>query len=119
MAFNYGRVANSALRLLTKFGQPVTLTQKTPGVYNPETGEVAVVDAAQSATGVVLDYGTKSIDGALIMVGDRKLLLSPVGIDTPAVNDVVSIGEVTYTITLIKETNPAGTPVLYECNIRP
>lgn len=117
MAFNYAKVANSTYNLIVRFGQGITLVRRTSGSYDPETGEVAVSEIAQLTVGVVLDYGTKNIDGTLIKAGDKQLLTPAT--TTPGVNDNAIIAGTSYTITMVKEVSPGGTPVLYDCNIRP
>lgn len=118
MAFDYASIAKEVSSLLVDFGQSVTLTNKSVGDYEVATGASTVTSTEQAAIGVVFDYGTKNIDGVLIKAGDKQLYIASVGISAPKVNDTITIGGVIYTITLVKSINPAGTPVLYECNIR-
>jgi hypothetical protein len=103
---------------LADFGQLVTLTTKTVGAYNPATGNAAVTISTQQVKAVVFPHGSKDIDGTLIQQGDQKLLLSMAGVTAPHLDDTVTIGATTYTITFIKLLAPAGINVLCECNIR-
>jgi hypothetical protein len=120
----YTRLQNTAQKLLKGKGQSLTLTKITAGTYNPSTGGVTGgTTSTQLAYGAVFEYGNKNIDGTLIKVGDKQLLLSAFKTDgtaltAPVVNDTVTIGGTTYTITQAKSSAPAGTVVLYDCNVR-
>ena len=116
--FDYASVDTDVNEQLRFFGQDMTLTHRIADGYNVVTGTVLVTDTNEAAIGLVFDYGNKNIDGTLIKAGDRQLYLSPTGITTPEVDDTVTIGAGTYTITMVKSLNPAGTTLLYECNIR-
>ena len=121
----YARLQNTANRLLKGKGQSITLTKVTAGTYNPATGGfTGASTSTQSAYGAIFDYGTKQIDGTLIKAGDKNLLLSAFKTDgaaltAPVLGDTVSIGGVTYTLVEpLKEVNPAGTVVMFDCNVR-
>lgn len=103
---------------MADLGQMVTLTTKSVGAYNPATGNAAVTVSTQQVKAVVFPRGAKDIDGTLIQQGDQKLLLSMAGAAAPHLDDTVTIGTTTYTITFIKLLAPAGINVLCECNIR-
>ena len=121
----YARLQATANRLLKGKGQSLTLTKITAGTYNPATGGfTGAGTSTQTAYGTILDYGAKQIDGTLIKAGDKQLLLSAVKTDgtaltAPVLGDTVTISSVVYTLVEpLKEVNPAGTPVLFDCNLR-
>ena len=121
----YARLQSTADKMLKGKGQSLTLTKVTAGTYNPETGGfTGAGTSTQMAYGAIFDYGTKQIDGTLIKAGDKNLLLSAFKTDgaaltAPVLGDTVSIGGVVYTLVEpLKEVNPAGTVVMYECNLR-
>lgn len=118
MAFDYSGVVTLADEILREYGQTITITSKSAGAYDVATGAAAVTQSTQTATGVVFDYGTRAIDGTLIKVGDKQLLLSASGLTAPAISDIAIIGNISYVITHIKEVNPAGTSIMLDCNIR-
>lgn len=104
-------------------GQAVTITKQTPGSYNTSTGVATVTTSAQYSYGVVFPVNDRNIDGTLIKQGDKRLLLSVLNtagaaLTAPSINDTVTVGSVTYTITDIKPLAPAGTVLYYDCNIR-
>lgn len=119
----YAKMQATANRLLKGKGQSITLSRQTAGAYDPATGTAAVTVTTQTAYGAMFEYGDKNIDGVLIKEGDKQLLLSALNsagtaLVAPVLNDTVLIDSVTYTITRIKPLSPAGTTVLFDCNIR-
>ena len=123
MAFDYSEIATSVDEILTEFGQSVTVSRKTAGTYDEETGIAAVSTSTQTVIGAVFEWNNKDVDGTLVRDGDMKLLLSPkttagATLTRPAANDQVTIGGKAYSIVAVKPLSPAGTAVMYECNIR-
>jgi hypothetical protein len=119
----YAKMQATANRLLKGKGQSITLTRRTAGTYDPATGTAAVTVTTQTAYGAMFEYGDKNIDGTLIKEGDKQLLLSALNsagtaLVAPALNDTVTINTVVYTVVRIKPLSPAGTTVLFDCNIR-
>jgi hypothetical protein len=119
----YAKMQATANRLLKGKGQSITLTRQTAGAYDPATGTAAVTTTTQTAYGAMFEYGDKNIDGVLIQEGDKQLLLSALNsagtaLVAPALNDTVTINTVVYTVVRIKPLSPAGTTVLFDCNIR-
>lgn len=118
----YERMQSTANRLLQGKGQLVTLTRQSAGTYTPGSA-VTITATTQAVYGAVFEYGNKNIDGTLIKEGDKQLLLSAfnsagVALTAPVLNDTVTIGSNSYTITRIRPLSPAGTVVLFDCNIR-
>lgn len=126
MADFYERMQKTSNRLLNGKGQSITLTHVAPGVYDPATGGTsAATTTVQAGTGTVLDWEAKYVDGTLIKNGDKKLLLSPLNtaggvLTAPVLGDkVTDAAGVVYTLVEPLGTlSPAGTPVLYDCNMR-
>lgn len=118
--FNYKKSQATATKLIKNFGQELILTHVDNGVYNPSTGLIPSVTTNQTGIGVLLDHGNREIDGTLILMGDKKLLLSAKDITKPEINDTCFINFVNYTIKEpLIEINPAGTvPVMYKLNLR-
>jgi hypothetical protein len=119
----YAKMQATANRLLKGKGQGITLTRQAAGAYDPATGTAAVTTTTQTAYGAMFEYGDKNIDGTLIKEGDKQLLLSALNsagtaLVAPALNDTVTINTVVYTVVRIKPLSPAGTTVLFDCNIR-
>jgi hypothetical protein len=116
VTFDYAASAATATRLLTKFGAAATLKRQTAGAYNPATGATTVTVTSLTTTAAVFDFDAKHIDGTLILVGDKRAYLAPAY--TPAQGDVLAWQGTDYQVVAVKAVSPAGTPVLFECQIR-
>ncbi len=114
----YDELAEIADELLKEFGQEVVIRRVMAGEYNPETGSATLTTVDQAGVGAVFDYGDRLIDGSMILSGDKQLFLSPVGIGAPTPEHKAIVGQDTYNIVRVKTTAPAGTAVLYECQLR-
>jgi len=121
-AFDYAKTATTAVRLLTKFGQSVTLARRSTGAYDPTLSAAPVTETLETRKAVLLDYdrinfGETLQDGTRIQAGDRRCLMGTDG-SAPTNFDAVVVGGERYPIKVVKELNPAGTPVLYDMLIR-
>lgn len=118
----YDEMALMALERITEFGQPVTIRDIVKGEYDPDTSMTppdSVVE--RTAQGILLDFtGQEFQTNSLIKVGDKKLKIAAAGLG-PApslLSKVVVQGKNWTIIPPLKEINPAGTPILYELQIR-
>lgn len=116
----YDRMASTALRLIERFGQTVTLRDIVPGEYDPVTGsQTPDVEVDQPAQAILQDYalqhsGMSYAEDTVIKQGDKKILVAAQGITPPTLTTIVIADGATWTIVNIKEINPAGTPLVYE-----
>jgi hypothetical protein len=124
MSFDYSDTANDADEAIGEMGQSVTLTHTVAGTYAPGTG-ITNTTTEQTGTGAVADWDARQVDGTLIKTGDKRLLLSPLNtsgaaLTPPVLGDTVTdAASKVYTLTAPLETlSPAGTVVLYTCNMR-
>ena len=106
-------------------GQAITLTRQSTGTYNPATGTNAVTTSTQNCTGVVIEYDAKAIDGDLVRMGDKKLLLSPLNTAGTAITapvpdeSTVTLADASvWTVKNVDTLDPAGTAILYTLQIR-
>lgn len=122
MAGFYDEMAATALELITEFGQPVTIRDVQPGDYDPVTGfETPGVEREQIAQGILLEFtGQEFAANTLLKAGDKKLKVAAQGLQwaPQLLNTVVIQGEEWSLIPPLKEINPAGTPLLYELQVR-
>jgi len=121
----YDDMALTAADLLTELGQVVTLTHTVSGAYDPATGTTgADTTTTQTVTGVEEFYSARSIDGTLILAGDKKFHLSPLNAAGAAITPPVAEDKITFadgavwTIKAVMPVSPAGTPVLFTLQIR-
>ncbi|MEN4946647.1 MULTISPECIES: hypothetical protein [Pseudomonas] len=121
MAF-YEEMAVMALEMITEFGQPVTISKTQPGEYDPDIGgEAPGVTVEQVAQGILLDFtGQEFQNNSLIKQGDKKLKIAAQGLAwVPGLLDkVIAQGRIWSIVPPLKEVNPAGTPILYELQVR-
>jgi hypothetical protein len=121
MAF-YDEMAVMALEMITEFGQPVIISRTESGEYDPNQGaEVPGATIEQIAQGILLDFtGLEFQANSLIRQGDKKLKIAAQGMAwVPGLLDkVVAQGRTWSIVPPMKEVNPAGTPVLYELQVR-
>jgi hypothetical protein len=122
MATFYDEMAVMALEMITEFGQPVTISKAEQGEYDPETGgEAPGATVEQIAQGILLDFtGQEFQNNSLIKQGDKKLKIAAQGLAwVPGLLDkVVAQGRTWSIVPPLKEVNPAGTPILYELQVR-
>ena len=120
----YEKMQKTSDRLLISKGQAVVLKHTVVGEYVPGSGVETTV-STQYGTGAVVDWESRQVDGTLVKIGDKRLLLSPLNtsgaaLTAPVLGDTVTdtAGKV-YTLTAPLETlSPAGTVILYTCNLR-
>ena len=121
MAF-YDEMAVMAFDLITEFGLPVTLRTLTPGWYDPELGETTPETVTeQVGQGILIDYtGLEFQANSLIKQGDKKLKLAAKGLSSAPslLSKVIADGKTWAIVPPLKEVNPAGTPLLYELQVR-
>ncbi|MDP9528500.1 hypothetical protein [Pseudomonas protegens] len=121
MAF-YDEMAVMALEMITEFGQPVTIRDFKPGEYDPDTdsaGPDTIIE--QTAQGILLDFtGLEFQNNSLIKQGDKKLKVAAQGLEwaPDLLNKVIIQGRTWSIVPPLKEINPAGTPILYELQVR-
>ena len=121
MAF-YDEMAVMALEMITEFGQPVTIRDIKPGEYDPDTdsaGPDTIIE--QTTQGILLDFtGLEFQNNSLIKQGDKKLKIAAQGLAwaPDLLNKVIIQGRTWSIVPPLKEINPAGTPILYELQVR-
>lgn len=122
MATFYEEMAATALELITEFGQPVTLRDIVKGAYNPGDGSHTPDTVTErTAQGILADYtGREFQANSLIQQGDKKLKIAAAGLASPPSlqSKVVIQGKTWSIVPPLKEINPAGTPLLYELQVR-
>jgi len=122
MATFYDEMAVMALEMITEFGQPVTIRAITVGEYDPDTGSAPPdTITEQTAQGILLDFtGQEFQNNSLIKQGDKKLKIAAQGLAwaPDLLNKVIVQGRTWSIVPPLKEINPAGTPILYELQVR-
>lgn len=120
MSAFYDDIASVADDLLHEFGQAGVLGSVSDGAYNPETGEAGPVSTPHAVTAAVFDFSQTYIDGTLIRTGDKRALVSVVGLAVaPKQGDTLTdAGGSVYQVVEAKATAPAGQTVLWTLQVR-
>lgn len=122
MANFYDEMATMALQMITEYGQIVTLRNLRRGEYDTEASAPAPPSIVeQEVQGLLLEYTGREFEASsLILTGDKKLKIPAQGLAwVPGLGSKVVIQGVEWAIVPpIKEINPAGTPILYELQVR-
>lgn len=123
MTFDYAKTAATGDRLLKRFGAASSLTRRTEGAYDPNTGSSTVTETVQPCTAAMFDFNTQlsgtRFDGqSLIQSGDKQVYVSSVGMAAPAPGDFLVFGGVSYAVIAVKRLAPSGVDVLYELQVR-
>ncbi|MBV7434493.1 hypothetical protein KRX19_05570 [Cardiobacteriaceae bacterium TAE3-ERU3] len=117
----YQEMQDAGAELIAEFGQPVTIKRKAISGYNPHLGAVTTsTTETQQGIAVLSDMklvgsGQAYADGSLVEIGDKSITLSAKGLTfVPTTGDTISdVNGAVWKIINVKETNPAGTPVVY------
>jgi hypothetical protein len=119
MGVNYTALEATATRLLRDNGQAITFSYETGEVINPATGTVTTPasESTVSGYGVASNYKNAEIDGQSVLASDLKLLASNVATE-PKANWKVGVNGKTWRVMQVMPINPAGTNVMYICQIR-
>lgn len=114
----YDRAAATAERLLKRYGAPMALKRTVEGDYDPSTGSSSSVTQEHAATGVMLEYEQRDVDGSLIQQGDQRVYLSPDLAVTPETGDTLSLNGSLFTVVVSRALAPAGKVVLHDVQVR-
>lgn len=117
MSAFYSKMAQTAVRLLTKFGTDAILTKGGVSVRDKVAGTVTKSGySVHTVKAVITEYNTKLIDGQTILQGDRKIILDPR--IKPEVGDSVNVAGSTWNIVHVQVSEPAGIPLTYTLQVR-
>ena len=129
-----------ATKLITKYGQGMTLTRTVKGAYNPDTGvtgadSIVVYDCIgfiQNIDSAAANqfYSTSTLQDTLIQKQDQMIMLSATlyRTDAPTVplldiaptptTDVITVGSVKYAIIANIPLEPSGVPIFHTIQVR-
>lgn len=119
MGVNYTALQATATNLLRDNGQSITFTYETGEVIDPATGTVTTPasETTIAGFGVATNYKNAEIDGQSVLASDLKLLASNIATE-PQVDWQVTVNSKTWRVMSVMPINPAGTNVMYICQIR-
>ncbi len=115
MSVFYDEMAEVADELLSEFGQTATVGVPGAQTLNTTTGIKTPTYTNHTVTAAVFDYPQKLIDGSLIKVGDKRVLVSAVGITfSPApLQKFTDVNGLEYKVINARAVAPAGQSVLW------
>ena len=119
-AIDYTSIAANALSAIQDAGAAVVVTRTTEGALDPATGTTAAATVTTATGyGVQTQYNARDIDGTIIKRGDMRLLIASSGLTIePDVGDTATIDSVVWNVVNVESVSPAGTPVLFICQVR-
>jgi len=102
--------------LLQDYGSDLTLTRQVGAAYSPTTGKLSAgTTSTYTVRGVFINYRDENVDGTVIRMGDRRLLVRAQGAGTtPQIGDRVSGLELVDVRTIA----PNGVAVAWSCQAR-
>lgn len=111
--------AQTAARLLAKYGEPLTVTFTDWAEYDPITGADvgSSTISTVAAMGYTSAYHTKEIDGTVIQAGDIRLILELIT-PVPIIGCLVEVDSTTYRIMDIRSVRLSGDNIIFICQIR-
>jgi hypothetical protein len=108
----YNSMAATASKLITKFGAVGEIKRTTGGSIDPVTGTVtAGTTVIYTPNTIVQKYADELVDGTRILSSDRMIILD--NTIEPVSTDTITIGGENWSIVSIRESNPAGIPLVY------
>lgn len=117
MAFDYDAITSTASTLLKNFGQTITVTYSTSESYDVKQQKNVKNTNTFTGFGVLTTFKTTEIDGENIKSSDIKLILQSTDI-APKIGNVVTADSIDYRVVNVNPKNPAGTTIVYECQLR-
>lgn len=112
-AFDYTRLAATATRLLTRFGQSGTLHRvTTSGGADP-----TVTEADETITAAVMSYDTAEIDGVTILRNDLRVIVAKLDTE-PSTKDFVTVNGIRMAIKGVTTLSPANSAVYHVLQAR-
>lgn len=119
--FDYAAKRDTADRLLTQFGQAIALRSV---VASGSEFEPTYTPTDYATKAAILDYTARQIDGENILLTDRRALvaagpLAALGVTTiKAGDDTLVVGGAAIPIVRVIPLAPAGTVVMFDCQLR-
>jgi len=115
-----------ALKLIAKFGTPISYTSVVTGAYNPVTSSASVTPTVYQISGVIDEYaeslrflGEKLQNKTSIQEGDKKVTIAASGLAfTPNIGDLITAFGVRYVVTSIASQTSGSAIALYVLHLR-
>ena len=106
--------ANTAEKLLTKYGERAVLSRVTGGAYDPETGENVPVTVSQNCKVYIAPVSAEDMKDTTVLRTDSRFIMSVKGVNSPQVNDTLAADGITYNVKSAVKIKVSGQSVLYK-----
>ena len=118
MGINYTALQSSFAALIEANGQAITFAYSAGKTQSIGSGsESGGTPTNVNGFGVLSKYKREEIDGKTIEIGDAKLICNNVDTE-PEPEWTVSVNGDTWRVMAVMPINPAGTNIVYICQIR-
>jgi len=119
MAINYTALQSRAETLLKDNGQTITFSYTSGAVIDPATGTVTSSGSTETVTGygIATNFQKAEIDGETVLASDLRLIANSVATE-PQPDWTVVVNSKTFRVMNVQQINPAGTNIIYICQLR-
>lgn len=118
MGINYAALQTRFAALIQANGQAITFSYSAGATNNVATGaETGGSPTNVEGFGVLAGYKNDEIDGQTIEQGDAKLICNHVG-TKPEPEWQVTVNSEVWRVMSVRPINPAGTNIIYICQLR-
>lgn len=116
-AFDYAHSQDTAERLITKFGQAVSVRRL---VNSGSEWEPTQTPSDTATYGARIEFTTRHYAKWSILATDQRWLVAagPLATLVPVPGDRIVVGSADYEIVRADPLNPAGTAVMYDVQVR-
>ena len=122
---DYTKVRLTADNKITSFGDDIIVRCTTYGTYDPVSDTYATSSTSYNGKCVITNFSKRDIDGTLVQVGDRRLLLSALDMDGETLPELEGRDDLQFVynsrvlnVLGIDSLKPGGTVLLYKLHIR-
>jgi hypothetical protein len=115
----YDRAKDNTLKLLSEYGQPLTLVKPVVDSFDPVEGETTESEPETlTVNGVIKSYSDSVIDGTTILKSDKQLIIPAVSGGVGLYEKAIVAGEEYTIIPPVKTVDPAGVAISHTLQLR-
>jgi len=120
MAFDYSGMADVADKLITDFGQQVTLRRVTHAKDGSEPWKTTDTTTDYTVYAVMEDFTSYEIDGTVIVRGDKRFLIAAkdLAIDIQPDDIIIMSTRVQWRVINSTSLDPGGTQLIWQIQAR-
>ena len=122
---DYTKIRLTADNKIASFGDDIVVRCTTYGTYDPVSDSYATASTSYDAKCLILNFNKRDIDGTLVQVGDRRLLLSALDSEGETLPELEGRDDLQFVynskvlnVLNITPLKPGGAVLLYKLQIR-